>query len=44
MLFLPIPSQTPTKMIMLPDGGISISLPRTAVNKDSTIIKPYIES
>ena len=31
-------------MIMLPDGGISISLPRMAVNKDSTIIKPYIES
>jgi hypothetical protein len=31
-------------MIMLPDGGISISLHRTAVNKDSTIIKPYIES
>ena len=31
-------------MIMLPDGGISISIPKKAVNKDSTIIKPYIES
>jgi hypothetical protein len=36
--------QTSTKMIMLPDGGIIISLPRTIANNDSNIIKPYIES
>jgi hypothetical protein len=40
MLYLPIPSRTPNKTIMLPNGGISVALPRTAVDKDSTIIKP----